>query len=123
YLPTFLQLILLLALPQVFRFAAVYYERYKLRSEATMHVARRFFVFQMLTVYVILNIGDIWEKYSAADTTVCLLKAIGKDVPNVAVYFITVVCAKIVTNIGMATFHPYELCYLLVGYFRMDPQQ
>lgn len=25
-----------------------------------------------------LNIGDIWEKYSAADTTVCLLKAIGK---------------------------------------------
>ncbi|KAF4674942.1 Transmembrane protein 63C [Perkinsus olseni] len=129
YLPTFLQLILLLALPQVFRFAAVYYERYKLRSEATMHVARRFFVFQMLTVYVIvlgelwLNIGDIWEKYSAADTTVCLLKAIGKDVPNVAVYFITVVCAKIVTNIGMATSHPYELCYLLVGYFRMDPQQ
>ncbi|KAF4661250.1 Transmembrane protein 63C [Perkinsus chesapeaki] len=129
YLPTFLQLVLLLALPAIFRFAAVYYERYKLRSEVTMHVARRFFVFQMLTVYVIvlgelwLNLGDIWDKYSAADTTVCLLKAIGKDVPNVAVYFITVVCAKIVTNVGMATFHPFELCALLIGYFRMEPQQ
>lgn len=25
--------------------------------------------------------------------------------------------------IRMATFHPYELCYLLIGYFRMEPQQ
>ncbi|KAF4727045.1 Transmembrane protein 63C, partial [Perkinsus olseni] len=99
YVPTILQLLLVVALPRIFRWVCVNYERQKTRSAVTVSVLRRIFLFQLLTVYVIV-IGEVWLSFPgifhmAGTTLENALRSMGQDIASVGIYLVTMLVAKV----------------------------
>ncbi|KAF4743987.1 hypothetical protein FOZ63_016537, partial [Perkinsus olseni] len=126
YVPTILQLLLVVALPRIFRWVCVNYERQKTRSAVTVSVLRRIFLFQLLTVYVIV-IGEVWLSFPgifhmAGTTLENALRSMGQDIASVGIYLVTMLVAKIGFGLGWTLLRGGDLIVMLWRKYR-HPQE
>ncbi|KAF4668948.1 protein kinase kinase kinase [Perkinsus olseni] len=122
YVPTILQLLLVVALPRIFRWVCVNYERQKTRSAVTVSVLRRIFLFQLLTVYVIV-IGEVWLSFPgifhmAGTTLENALRSMGQDIASVGIYLVTMLVAKIGFGLGWTLLRGGDLIVMLWRKYR-----
>ena len=116
YLPAIAQVLITQSLAPVFRFISLKYERFKNYQDVSRYVLHRAFLFQLLTIYVIV-FSDIWFDVSMfaggflslIDSVLFHLRRLGQDIPPVALYFASTVIVSLVTETASEMLNPVDL--------------
>ena len=120
YLPAIMQVILTQLLPRLFRFVSLKYERFKTYKDVSRFVLHRAFIFQLLTIYVVV-FYDIWFDLSGisggvvyfVEQLVGRFRRLGQEIPPVALYFASVVIINLVTETAAEMINPGKLLWML----------
>jgi hypothetical protein len=123
YLPASIQVLLTQLLPRFFRLVSLKYERYKTYQDVSRFVLHRAFLFQLLTIYVIV-FHEVWIDTSGLsngfvyflDQVVLRFRRLGEDIPWVALYFASTVIINLVTETAAEMISPGQL--ILVSWQR-----
>ncbi len=116
YVPAIIQLVLTQLIPVLLRFLSLKYERRKTYQDVSKFVLHRAFLFQLLTVYVIV-FGDIWGDVSKLsggimyfyNSMVMRLRRLGNEIPPVGHYFASTIIIAILTEVGVQMLNPLQL--------------
>ncbi|CAE7569462.1 TAGLN3, partial [Symbiodinium sp. CCMP2456] len=107
YVPVVALLLLLSLLPYVFELISFRYERYKVKSEQHRIVLNRYFGYLMATLYVAVVIGSVWNTFELIlKEPPKALGLVRREVPRVAIYFITFVLARVGISLPILLFYP-----------------
>ena len=116
YLPAIIQVVLSQTIPRILRFLSLYYERFKTYQDVSRFVLHRTFIFQLLTIYIIV-FGDVWVDFTHlkhgpsifCDSMVIRFRRLGQDIPPVAHYFASTVILSLVTETALEMIMPFKL--------------
>jgi len=122
YVPAIIQLVLTQLIPVVLRLVSLNYERRKTYQDVSKFVLHRAFLFQLLTVYVIV-FGDLWGDLSKLsggvmyfyNSMVMRLRRLGNEIPPVGHYFASTITVAILTEVGVQMLNPLQLLHYSVS--------
>lgn len=107
-----IMLLLLVCVPYVFAWISVNYEGIKLKSEIQNSVMTRYFYYQLVNVYV--NVGfsssSLWlQILDVLKKPQTLVDIIGGRVPDVSLFFLSIIIVKIFTSLPLEMIRPIQL--------------
>ena len=116
YLPALIQVVVSQTIPRVLRLISVHYESYKTHQDVSRFVLHRTFMFQLLTVYIIV-FGDVWVDFSNIqngpaffyDSMIIRFRRLGQDIPPVAHYFASIVILSLITETALEMIMPGKI--------------
>jgi len=120
FFPAIVQIMISQLVPRILRLVSHRYEKFKTYQQVTLHVMQRTYLFQLLTIYIIV-FGDMWfdvrrlqNGLTAFWTSVLeRFRRLGRATPPVALYFSTSVIITLVTEIAHPLVKPVDLVIVL----------
>lgn len=100
YLPVAALLALTMILPVIFELLAVNYERRKTLSDVQNSMLLRYFIFQVLNLYISITAGSAWEILAdIIDHPTNVLGLLGESMPFMVGYFVSLLVTKILVGL------------------------
>ena len=102
YLPVITLLGLILLLPLIFQWVATSYEKRKTLSGVQNSIVCRYFYYQLANIYITVTAGALWTSLAdIIDHPQNLLVILGKKLPQLAGYFISLLLTKTLAGLPM----------------------
>jgi hypothetical protein len=102
YLPVITLLGLILLLPIIFEWVATSYEKRKTLSGVEDSIVGRYFYYQLANIYITVTAGAIWTSLAdIIDHPQSLLETLGKTLPRLAGYFISLLITKTLAGLPL----------------------
>ena len=102
YLPVITLLGLILLLPLIFQWVATSYEKRKTLSGVQNSIVGRYFYYQLANIYITVTAGALWTSLAdIIDHPQNLLVILGKKLPQLAGYFISLLLTKTLAGLPM----------------------
>jgi len=123
YLPVAALLVLISVLPFIFHWIASTQENRKTSSSVQESILGRYFYYQMANIYVTVTAGSIWESlFKIIDEPRQALSILGRALPQVVGYFISLLLTKIMAGLPMVLMRSGAASRLLLlrGLFSKD---
>jgi hypothetical protein len=120
YTAPVLQIALWQIIPAVLRVISKYYELFKTHQEVARYVIHRSFLFQLLTIYVIV-FGDLWPGFAAwsngmdlfIESLVIRFRLLGLVIPPLGHYFSSMIIIGMLTDTAFSMIGPFMLIGIL----------
>jgi len=107
YLPALALIGLMAILPYVFEIMASRYEGHKTKSEVQRRILNRSFAYQLASLYVTILSGSLIQSLEEIlNRPSSILSILSSSLPNVAVYFVTYILARIGTSLPLLLLRP-----------------
>eukprot|EP00933_Yihiella_yeosuensis_P011019 TRINITY_DN11797_c1_g1_i1.p1 TRINITY_DN11797_c1_g1~~TRINITY_DN11797_c1_g1_i1.p1 ORF type:complete len:409 (-),score=45.16 TRINITY_DN11797_c1_g1_i1:72-1298(-) len=111
YLPALALMGLQAVLPYIFEALAAHFEGHKLKSEVQRAVLSRCFAYQLVSLYVTVLSGSVWEDLQKIiDHPGSLSQILAHSLPNGATYFVTFVLSRAFTGLPLLLLRPSVFC-------------
>jgi hypothetical protein len=115
YLPVIALLGLIMLLPIIFEQIAINYEHRKTVSDVQRSMLGRYFYYQLANIYLTVTAGSFWESVAdILDHPGNILEILGKSLPKVVGYFISLLITKILAGLPIIVLRVGALSRMLI---------